>query len=95
MSPEETRTARGLLTALAGAATLAAPALPGAGAAIARVIAAGLGAAAAMIDQGATLEEATHRIHRVRRIDTTATDAAARAKADALPSSAEPDHPED
>lgn len=96
MSPEETRSARGIITALSGALTLAAPALPEPGPAIARIVAAGLGAAAAMIDDGASLEEAAHRIRRVRRIDTTAEDAEARARADALPSKgAEPDHPED
>ena len=84
MSPEETRTTRELLSALSGAAALAAPALPGPGPGIARIVAAGLGAAAAMLDQGASLEEATQRIHRVRRIDSSAVDDA-RARADALP----------
>lgn len=100
MTEDQTRKARDIITALSGALTLAAPALPAPGPGIARLVAAGLGAAAAMIDQGASLDEAVHRIQRVRRIDTTEVDADARRRADALPSSAnppsgEPNHPED
>lgn len=81
----ESSAARDIIAALSGALTLAAPALPAPGPAIARIVAAGLGAAAAMLDQGASLEEAAHRIQRVRRIDTSAIDAEARARAEKLP----------
>lgn len=77
---------RALLTALAGALALAAPALPGLGAVVARIVGAALGAAAIAIDSGATVDEVLARIHRVGRIDTRPEDAALDARIAALPS---------
>lgn len=80
---------RKILQHLAGAATLAAPALPQLGQAIARILAAALGASAALIDAGAkSVEEVVASIRRVGRIDTSSEDAELDARIAALPRSA-------
>lgn len=82
---------KSILSALAGAATLAAPALPALGASVARILAAALGAAAALIDQGAASDaEIIASIRRVGRIDTSVEDAALDALIAALPSRSQP-----
>lgn len=75
---------RAILTALSGAIVLAAPALPGVGAIVARILAASLGAAAAALDSGLSVDDVIARIHRVGRLDTHTEDAAADARIAAL-----------
>lgn len=79
---------RKLLADLAGAATAVALSgvLPEPGSLVMRIISAGLGAASAMLLQGATPQQAVDTIKRVRHIDTRADDAAVDAKVDAKPS---------
>lgn len=80
---------RKILMSLAGAATLAAPALPALGQSIARILAVALGASAALIDAGAkTTEEIVASIRRVGRLDTSSEDAELDARIAALPQSA-------
>lgn len=75
------------LKQLAAAAAIAAPALPGVGAPIGRIIAAALSAAAALVAAGVTsTDELVARIQRVGRIDTREEDAELDAKIAALPS---------
>jgi len=77
---------QGTLATLSGAATAAGTVLTGPSAVVARVIAASLGVASAMLSQGATPQQAVDAIKRVRHIDTRADDAAVDAKVDAKPS---------
>jgi hypothetical protein len=79
-----------VLKALAGAATLAAPSLPGVGATIARVIAVGLGTVSLLMQEGATLEEALATVKRVRHIDTSVEDQRTDAAIAAKPVSVDP-----
>ena len=77
---------RRILSDLAGAATAVATVLPEPGGIVARVIAAALGVASAMLSQGATPQQAVDAIKRVRHIDTRADDAAVDAQNAAKPS---------
>lgn len=82
---------REALTAAAGGATALSVALPEPAATVARVTAAALGTAAALVDQGQTPEQVIAAMHRARRIDTAAEDAAVDALVNAKPS-ASPGH---
>ncbi len=86
MNDTERTALQGTLATLSGAATAAGTVLTGPSAIVARVIAASLGVASAMLSQGATPQQAVDAIKRVRHIDTHADDAAVDAKIAAKPS---------
>lgn len=79
------RDIKAVLSAAAGAATLAAPALPEPGGLIARIVATALSTVAVLLDQGQTPEQAIAALHRARRLDTSVEDAAVDALVDAKP----------
>lgn len=80
MNDTERTALQGTLATLSGAATAAGTVLTGPSAIVARVIAAALGVASAMLSQGATPQQAVDAIKRVKHIDTRADDAAVDAK---------------
>ena len=86
MNDTERTALQGTLATLSGAATAAGTVLTGPSAIVARVIAASLGVASAMLSQGATPQQAVDAIKRVRHLDVRADDAAVDAKIDAKPS---------
>lgn len=74
------------LTTAAGAIAAAAVTLPEPESIVARIMAAALGSAASLIDQGQTPEQVIAAMHRARVIDTSAADAAVDALVNAKPS---------
>lgn len=73
------------LTAAAGGAAALAPVLPGPAGIVAGIVAAALGSAASLLDQGQTPEQIVAAMHRARRIDTSVEDAAVDALVAAKP----------
>ena len=83
MTDAERTALQATLGRISGIATAASSVLVGPEAIVARLIAAALGMASAMLSQGATAEQAIAAIKRVRHIDTSADDTAVDVKIDA------------
>jgi hypothetical protein len=84
---------REALTVAAGGASAIALALPEPASTVAKITAAALGTAAALIDQGQTPEQIIASLHRARRIDTSVEDAALDALIAAKPIAVTPEPP--